>query len=438
MPTAARTADVIIVGAGIAGLAAASALTEQGYNVKILEATHHIGGRIKTTKLANGAIVDEGAHWVHTPDINPVTHIVRDERIACAATDPAKKLHYLGGRPLSAHKLQGFLDAVTDKLEHKGYTYSEIKKMSVLDAIKATYPMLTGFAHKSTATYNASDPAKMGMLEVTEDPYGSGGIQLKAGMESLVDNFANYVGYDSILTGRPVTKIQDDGNSVMLRTLNGEVWRAKHVIYTGSVATLKNNTTSFSPLLNQTIREKLNHLEMGDLCKITFQLDPAFARANPDLAHLRIDEHSQDTPMIMHVMGAHEPVLTVIVGTALAKQMEQSSPEEARAFLMKAMQRYEPLREVLKHVTDAPPHITNWGGKEYIGGAYSYMTPGAERTGPLSTWNNKLWIAGEAFDKEGPGAVPGAITSGIAAAECIMKLQERPQRIQRENGGHGR
>lgn len=424
-----RTADVVIVGAGISGLAAASALTEQGYNVKILEARQEIGGRIRTRKLANGAIVDEGAHWVHTPDINPVTHIVREEGLAMGPNDPAVKQHFLGGRPISAHKLAGLLDVVEEKLREKGYTHHQMKHMSVAEAIAATYPMLQALGDKATATYNAGPPDKVGFLEVSEDPYGSGGIQLKRGMEALVDSFADYVGYDSILTGRAVTRIKDSGNQVELRTLNGEVWHTKNVIYTGSVGTLKNNTVAFEPTFPLSIREKLNHLHMGNLCKVVFPLDPAFAKANPQLAHLRIDEHSSDLPMIVQVMGAGEPLVTVITGADKAYEMERQNPEEVRATLLNAMKRYPPLAPVLPHIQDTPPHITRWSREDYIDGAYSYMSPGAERSGPLTLWNKKVHIAGEAFDIEAPGAVPGAITSGVAAAEEVMRLQERSRRV---------
>src|SRR5690349_23388437 len=63
---------VVVVGAGMAGLAAARALTDRGVEVVVLEARNRIGGRVETR---NG--VDLGAHWIHGTEGNPLTNLAR-------------------------------------------------------------------------------------------------------------------------------------------------------------------------------------------------------------------------------------------------------------------------------------------------------------------------------------------------------------------------
>jgi choline dehydrogenase-like flavoprotein len=80
--------DVVVVGAGAAGLAAAAELRKDGRSVVVLEARDHIGGRVHTTELQEwGCHVDVGASWIHGTMGNPVT-LLRDEaKIQTAVTD---------------------------------------------------------------------------------------------------------------------------------------------------------------------------------------------------------------------------------------------------------------------------------------------------------------------------------------------------------------
>src|SRR6187200_2272472 len=59
---------VLVVGAGFAGLSAATELHDQGYDVRVLEARERVGGRVWSATLANGAIVELGAEWIMADD----------------------------------------------------------------------------------------------------------------------------------------------------------------------------------------------------------------------------------------------------------------------------------------------------------------------------------------------------------------------------------
>jgi monoamine oxidase len=65
--------DVIIIGAGAAGLAAARRLQDQRASFRLLEAKAQVGGRAVTDTRTLGAPVDLGGHWLHSPALNPLT-----------------------------------------------------------------------------------------------------------------------------------------------------------------------------------------------------------------------------------------------------------------------------------------------------------------------------------------------------------------------------
>ncbi|MGH6974991.1 MAG: FAD-dependent oxidoreductase, partial [Stellaceae bacterium] len=69
--------DVVIIGAGAAGLSAAKHLTSAGHAIKIVEARTRAGGRAHTMPTGFGFAVDLGCEWLHSADINPWVSIAR-------------------------------------------------------------------------------------------------------------------------------------------------------------------------------------------------------------------------------------------------------------------------------------------------------------------------------------------------------------------------
>src|SRR5688572_30446635 len=68
--------EIVIIGAGAAGLAAARRLQDKGASFRLLEAKAQIGGRAVTDSVTLGAPIDLGAHWLHSPALNPLTPLV--------------------------------------------------------------------------------------------------------------------------------------------------------------------------------------------------------------------------------------------------------------------------------------------------------------------------------------------------------------------------
>jgi monoamine oxidase len=67
--------DVVVVGAGAAGIAATRRLIEAGVDVLLLEARNRVGGRALSVRQGNGAAIDLGCGWLHSADVNPWTDI---------------------------------------------------------------------------------------------------------------------------------------------------------------------------------------------------------------------------------------------------------------------------------------------------------------------------------------------------------------------------
>ncbi|MDB5648302.1 FAD-dependent oxidoreductase, partial [Methylobacterium sp.] len=98
--------EVIVVGAGAAGIAAARGLIARGVSVAVLEARDRVGGRLLTVPL-RGHAVDLGGHWLHAGPINPLVQlgITRGEPLRVAAQDSHLWVGRRRGRPAEAAAL---------------------------------------------------------------------------------------------------------------------------------------------------------------------------------------------------------------------------------------------------------------------------------------------------------------------------------------------
>jgi phytoene dehydrogenase-like protein len=107
-----------VVGAGIAALTLANALTHAGLECLVLEARDRIGGRLHTVDLG-GLPVDLGGSWIHMPDGNPMTVFARLAGVPCESADPVPEMagfDYGEGRRLPAAETADLLGCYLEGL----------------------------------------------------------------------------------------------------------------------------------------------------------------------------------------------------------------------------------------------------------------------------------------------------------------------------------
>src|SRR5580698_8131716 len=102
--------DVVIVGAGAAGIAAARKIAAAGRRYVLVEASNHVGGRCVTDTTTFGVPFDRGAHWIYTPDINPLTKLPPRSGLKVYQAPTSQKIR-IGRRFAREGEMEDFLSA---------------------------------------------------------------------------------------------------------------------------------------------------------------------------------------------------------------------------------------------------------------------------------------------------------------------------------------
>lgn len=413
-------ARVVVVGAGVAGLAAARDLTDRGAKVTVLEARPRIGGRLFTDRSL-GVPFEAGAGWIHGPGRdNPIRRLADAAAARRFVTaDDSLTLFDPAGRRLpdaaihtADRRWQRLLKRVDDSLE-------EDDRRSLFDAIAGIGPSAL------------RDPAMMWALSAyTEFDIGAALEEISAPLYDEDDAFdgADAIlpdGYDQILgpvateldvrLTTPVTGITLDGPSgATVSTLNGGIV-ADAVICSVPLGVLKAGGIAFEPALPRTHRACISGLGFGTVTKIALEFAEPFWDVGTQYFGVMTEPRgrwnywlnyrtfSDRNVLLGFSVGGYAPVADRMADAAMA--------DDALAVLRQAWGGVvgRPLRMLTTH----------WSTDPYALGAYSYPRPGS-RAGQFDALaepvGGRLFLCGEHTLFGYHGTVHGAWLSGVRAA----------------------
>jgi monoamine oxidase len=373
----------------------------------VLEAGDRVGGRMRTLRTVSGAYVDIGAHWIHNVvggSENPIRALLNRFDIKYFV-DMVQNLnsYTLDG------KSHGNAWRNDDGLNHevlKRIVAGQARDRSLLDLVNPESSWK--FARYLPTWYGVDPHTPVSAREYGIDKSLPGGLVLENGVQELAERIADVIGRESIRLNTAVGTIAETSNGVRITTNDGQRFTAGRVIFTGSLKILKSGEVAFSPPFSRSVQKSINRLDLGTLTKIVLELSPNFFRERADLEHLHIDLIGPPSAFA----NIHEPLITLLIGGEEGQRVEKMSPREARAYFDEQLR---PAKEILgyhKYVT-GDPLVSGWLHEPYMGGSYSFCSPGGKRSGPVR--NGHIMLAGEAFDIWFPGTVTGAYLSGTAA-----------------------
>ncbi len=433
---------VIVVGAGMAGLAAARALHMAGVEVVVLEARDRIGGRLHTVELASHAkaasTVDLGAAWIHDGEgsiLLPLVEHLRGVLLPARATELASRARVLDRRDGG-----GNFDPHADRALHDAFALLERHGPRVARRFGDRVSLAEGVAQAVVTASAAIQTTLADLLSIydSESPHRSGfGTFARFYFGGVIDDNDQFIagGYRTltdaladglvIRCGQVVHSIRQNSAGVEVETGDG-VERGSHVIVTVPLAVLRSGSIAFTPELPDPTRVAMARLGVGRFEKVALTLREPLTGAAAPAPIAVIDDRQRGWPFVLDLQQwSSQPGLVALTVGDHARRTARLSPDERIAEVIDlaseiAGRRIEPLDAV----------ATDWTNDPFSRGSYSYLPRGLSAWRALGTLRTlarpvgRVLIAGEATAGERMSTVDGAFSSGVREAKRLLRARE--------------
>lgn len=422
-----QTKKILVIGAGLAGLACAKQLQQAGHQVLVLEGRDRIGGRIWTSTHWPDVPLDLGASWIHGQEDNPLTALAHELELELLATSTANSQIYQADGSVLTEAGQQQLDQLEQRFSALLAAAQDLPAdQSISVALQSLYQQLDDPTAVQMLDFllNARiEQEYAGALSETSahwfdaaQEFGDTDVLFAQGFAALVQYLAAGL---TVQLNQVVTAVQRSADQVRVNTTR-QSFLADQVVITLPLGVLQQQRIEFDPPLPVAKQQAIAALGMGTLNKCYLRFPTAFWPAQLDWLEYIPTQHGQWAQWVSFQRVSGLPILLGFNAAEYGRQLETLSDEQIVAA---AMQR---LRQMFGDAIPAPLDyiITRWASDPFAFGSYSFNKIGAtpqHRAALVSPVANQLYFAGEACSVDYFGTAHGAYLSGLAAAEAILQ-----------------
>lgn len=404
----ATSLDVVVVGAGAAGLGAGRRLAELGASFVVLEAAHRIGGRGYTEEIAPGVAFDLGCHWLHSASLNPFVAMADAAGFAYRKGTFDRNLRF-------APDWTGGTDAADcDAFFARSHAalraaYAAGRDVAVAELVERDSDW-TGLFDYWVSLNTSADSDQVSAFDLcafrdtgedwpVRDGYGRLIARLGAGLP--------------IELNAAVTAIDHGGAEIRLTTAKGTL-SAKAAIVAVSTGILGGGDIRFTPDLPAWKREAIADLPLGNHNRIGLLFDRnVFGDRHPPGATVLSGEGE---PMSFRIRPFGQNCVAGVTGGRFADWLERAGVEASADLATENLKKAfgsDIAKHVVRHL------VTAWRGDPWVRGAYSAARPGRahQRARLAEALDGRLFFAGEATSREFFCTAHGAYLTGLRAAE---------------------
>lgn len=418
------SADVLVLGAGIAGLAAAHTLTDNGWSVIVLEARNRVGGRM-WTDLSLGVPLDLGASWIHGVNGNPITKLAKQFGVKTVPTNDENSIEFAAdGSELPDDefvRMEELFEEIYEEVAGmQDSTDEDMPLQAAFDQVIASRRLseadlrrLNYYTHLVTALEYGADAKDLSLWWWDSDEeFGGVEVIFPGGYNQITDGLAK--GLD-IRLGEVVEIVRYGSDGVKVETSAGS-YAAEKAVVTFPLGVLKQASVKFEPPLPESKQAAIDRLGMGVLNKVYLKFPEAFWGEDVETISYVGERLGEWCDWLSFVPFTSEPILMAFHGGDKGFALEDLSDDEIVAGAMQT------LRMMFGDDIPQPEGvlITRWGKDPFSFGAYSHIPPfasGDDYDALAEPVDGVLFFAGEATSREYPSTVHGAYLSGVRAAE---------------------
>jgi monoamine oxidase len=423
-----ESTEVVIVGAGMAGLTAARALAETGVRVLVLEAQERIGGRILTQHVG-GEAIELGAEFIHGRPLELWALI--DEAGLETYERGGSQICFKDGALASCGSEMAEVFEPLEKLEHfEGPDITFAEYLDRENIPEEERGRLIGYVEGfNAADHRVVSAASLGAQQKAEDASDGDRIyRLRGGSDQLPAylgrRIVEYGG--TVKTGTPVKTIRWKPGHVEVVT-DGGSFDAKKAVVTLPVGVLQSRSVLISPE-PQLVLTAANRLRMGQVCRFTLLFREQFWKAlspQPEMSEASFLYSFSETPPVWwtpHPEASNS--ITGWVGGPRSQALAGMSADELGHHACATLARIFGLEQDHVRGLLLGCYTHDWQHDVFSGGAYSYVAAGGldasrQMTEPVA---ETLYFAGEHTDTTGHwGTVHAAMRSGLRAAAQILE-----------------
>jgi monoamine oxidase len=408
-----READIVVIGAGAAGIAAARRVMAANRKVVVVEAASQIGGRCITDSTTFDVAFDRGARWMHNPETNPMIRLARSIGLDVSPAPAGQKMR-IGRRNARAGETEEFLAALVRAnraIDEASRGKLDTSCASVLPKDLGDWAGAAEFV--LGASFAGKDLRELSVIDKARAQDRNSAIACKQGLGTLITKLGEQT---PVALSTPASRISWSNRDVSVETSAGKI-AARAAVITVSTNVLTAGAIKFAPEIPKRTLDAAAKLGLGSYDHIVLQLPGnPLGLARDDI--LIEQGNSTRTALLLANIGGSS-LCSIDVGGSfgrdLSEQGEQAMAAFAREWLTKLFG--SEATAGIKKIS-----ATRWNASPFVMGAMSASAPGGQLSRKILTEPiGCMYLAGEATHETLWGTVDGAWESGERAAEAALR-----------------